>query len=101
MKKVTKLCDLCQKNVTTSVLNVLRKIRETERESVQETGNAKECKILSEYLTENLPLSSCAEILDSVLQDGEHDNEIKARRTCFFLHSQLIRNTENVSAIIL
>ncbi len=96
LKNVTKLCDLCQKNVTTSVLNVLRKIRETgresESESARETGNAKECKIFREYLTENLPLSSCAEILDTILQDGEQDNEIKAIKKNIFL---FIRITDN------
>ena len=72
LKKVNKLCDLCQKNVRERLQNVLIKIRKNVKASKEE-----KCQILSDYFTQNLPQSSCADMLDAILQDPEIDNEIK------------------------
>ena len=75
LKKVKKLCDLCLKNVTEKTISVLLKIRELDDEDESDG----KMKLLNEYFAHNLPQSACADILDSILQDGNMDNDTKVR----------------------
>jgi hypothetical protein len=54
---------------------VLLKIRELDDEDESDG----KMKLLNEYFAHNLPQSACADILDSILQDGNMDNDTKVR----------------------